>query len=115
MATPGKLRDVLANALGLSSQKQLEAVNVHLRNLREAGLITKAKRGRGAAEIGVEDAANLLIAVAGSPHVKDSVSTVKRYGSLLQDPLSLTVRGQKNLQETFSEYPPGLSGPVDLR
>ena len=50
MATPGKLRDVVADALGFSGQLQM--VDVHLRNLREAGLMSKAKRGRGAAEVG---------------------------------------------------------------
>ncbi len=52
MATSEKLRDVVAKAIGLSGQ--LETVNVHLRNLREANLLTKAKR-RGAAETGVAE------------------------------------------------------------
>lgn len=105
MATPGKLRDVVASALGLS--EQLQTVDVHLRNLREAGLISKAKRGRGAAEIGPDDAANLLIAVAGSSYVKDSVSAVEKYGSLQFDPNSLAIHGSKMLSENFYG-PPGL-------
>jgi hypothetical protein len=99
MATPGKLRDVVADALGLSAQIQM--VDVHLRNLREAGLISKAKRGRGAAEVGPTDAANMLIAVAGSAYVKESVGTVEKYGSLEVDPSALAFHGWKNLQAHF--------------
>jgi hypothetical protein len=106
MATPGKLRDVVASALGLS--EQLQMVDVHLRNLREAGLISKAKRGRGAAEVGPDDAANLLIAVAGSSYVKDSVSAVEKYGSLQFDPNSLAIHGSKMLSENFYT-PPGMA------
>src|ERR1700681_1079470 len=105
MATPGKLRDVVADALGFSGQLQM--VDVHLRNLREAGLMSKAKRGRGAAEVRPTDAANMLIAVAGSAYVKDSVSAVEKYASLVADPSSLAIRGWKKLEEHFNG-PPGL-------
>jgi hypothetical protein len=91
MVTPGKLRQTIADALGL--QDQYEKVDVHLRNLREAGLITKAKKGRGAADMGPQDAANLLIAVAGSELVKDSVKAVKRFGNLCADPASMSLNG----------------------
>jgi len=91
MVTPGKLRQSLAEALAL--QDHLERIDVHLRNLREAGLIAKAKRGRGAAEMGPTDAAHLLLAVAGSELVKDSVRTVEQYGELRADPASVSVRG----------------------
>jgi hypothetical protein len=84
-------RHTVADALGLSDQ--LERVDVHLRNLREAGLITKAKTGRGAAEMGPEDAANLLVAVAASELAKDSVRSVERYGALKADPGSLSIHG----------------------
>jgi hypothetical protein len=103
MATPGKLRDVVADALGYSGHLQM--VDVHLRNLREAGLMSKAKRGRGAAEIGPADAANLLVAVAGSAYVKDSVSAVQKYGLLEADPKSYTVHGWKKLAANFYGSP----------
>jgi hypothetical protein len=99
MATPGKLRDVVADALGFTGQ--LPMIDVHLRNLREAGLLSKAKRGRGAAEVEPTDAANMLIAVAGSAYVKDSVSAVEKYGPLEADPTSLAVHGRKKLQTNF--------------
>jgi hypothetical protein len=103
MATPGKLRDVVAEAFGLSVQLQM--VDVHLRNLREAGLIAKAKRGRGAAEVGPDDAANLIIALAGSAYVKDSVTAVEKFGSLTPDPASFTILGERNLERRFYGYP----------
>jgi hypothetical protein len=103
MATPGKLRDVIAEALGFTAQ--LPMIDVHLRNLREAGLLSKAKRGRGAAEVGPTDAANMLIAVAGSAYVKDSVSTVEKYGPLQADRATRAVRGLKNLETHFYGRP----------
>jgi hypothetical protein len=95
MATPGKLRQAVAAALGLSDR--LEQVDVHLRNLREAGLIAKAKRGGGAANLGVADAVNLLVAIAGAELVKDSAKAVQRYGSLHANPASVTVHGRRDL------------------
>jgi hypothetical protein len=97
MVTPGSLRRSVADALGLSDQ--LERVDVHLRNLREAGLISKAKTGKGAAEMGPQDAANLLVAVASSELVKDSVKNVSKYGSLRVDPASVSVHGGKTLSD----------------
>mgnify|MGYP003707219695 CR=1 FL=1 len=80
MAKPGQLRKAVAEALSL--QEQLESVDVHLRNLREAGLITKAKKGGGAADMSPDDALNLLLAVGGSDRPKDSVKTVERFRPL---------------------------------
>jgi hypothetical protein len=103
MATPGKLRDIVAEAFGLSDQLQM--VDVHLRNLREAGLIAKAKRGRGAAEVGPDDASNLIIALAGSAYVKDSVMAVEKLGSLTADPASFTILGERNLESRYYGLP----------
>lgn len=95
MATPGILRQTVAEALGLADQ--IEKIDVHLRNLREAKLITKAKTGRGAAEMGPKDAVNLLIAVAASELVKDSAESVSAYGSLAVDPSSFSIHGGSEL------------------
>jgi DNA-binding transcriptional ArsR family regulator len=91
MFTTGKLTEAVAEALGLGAH--IKTIDVHLRNLREAGLIAKAKRGRGAAEMGTMDAANLLIAVAGSEFTKDSVASVEAFGELRLDPSSCTIQG----------------------
>jgi hypothetical protein len=48
----------------------------HVRNLREAGLLTKTGRGITAAQMTTRDAAHLLIATAASLNVKDSAATV---------------------------------------
>jgi hypothetical protein len=57
-------------------------VIVHDRNLLNAGLRSEGQRGRGKSIISFEDAANLLIAVAGSRNVKDSAKTVRDYAPL---------------------------------
>jgi hypothetical protein len=52
----------------------------HVRNLREAGLLTKTGRGITGAHMSSRDAAHLIIAATCSQDVKDSVETVRRYG-----------------------------------
>jgi hypothetical protein len=80
MATPRQLVETVAEVLGVS----VATVIVHDRNLSTAPvpLRTVAGRGRAAAKITAVDAANLLIAVAASASVKDSVATVIRYRDL---------------------------------
>ena len=80
MATPRQLVEAVAETLGVS----VATVIVHDRNLSTAPvpLRTVAGRGRAAAKITAVDAANLLIAVAASESVKDSVWTVLTYGGL---------------------------------
>lgn len=52
------------------------------RHLREAGLLSQAGRGRGAAHMEVRDAANLLIAVNGSTTPKQCADAVLNFRSL---------------------------------
>lgn len=84
MATPGELVHAIAEALGVPEP----TVVVHDRNLVVAGLRTKGGRGRSAAKITANDAANLLIAVAGSTGynaaIKDSASTATAFMRLPQ-------------------------------
>lgn len=49
------------------------------RYLREAGLLTQAGRGRGAAHMTSLDAARFLIGLNGSPTAKDAPNTVKAF------------------------------------
>jgi hypothetical protein len=51
------------------------------RHLREAGLIAQAGRGRGAARMSANDAANLLIAVNASTSAKDAVRTANIFSN----------------------------------
>jgi hypothetical protein len=82
MATPGQLVECIADSLGVPSA----TVAMHDRNLAEAGLRKKSGRGRSAARVGPEDAANLLIAVAAAPMngpaVVSSVETLNWYARL---------------------------------
>jgi hypothetical protein len=60
-----------------------EAVAIHhLRNLRDAGLISKSGRGPSAAQMEIKDAALLLLAMAGTERLKDSVVTATTLGNL---------------------------------
>jgi hypothetical protein len=81
MATPRQLVEIVAEIMGVSTA----TVIVHDRNLATAPvpLRTVAGRGRAAARVTAVDAANLVIAVAASESVKDSVATVMKYRDLL--------------------------------
>jgi hypothetical protein len=78
MATPRQLVENISKVLGVS----VATVIVHDRNLAAANLRTRAGRGRAAAIVTAEDAANLLIALAASSSVKDSAATVLNYRRL---------------------------------
>lgn len=82
MATPGQLVETMAEALGIPA----ETVTNYDRVLSESGMRSKSGRGRGAAKVTAGDAANLLIAILGSPiagaSVKEAANTCRTYGSL---------------------------------
>ncbi|MDQ0317349.1 hypothetical protein [Amorphus orientalis] len=78
MATPKELVETVAAALNVT----VNTVTVHDRYLHEAGLRTSGGRGRAAARVTYQDAANLLIAIAMSRNVKDSPETVRTYCEL---------------------------------
>lgn len=79
MATPKQLVEKIAELTGVP----VGTVILHDRNLLTAGLRTEGQRGRGKSVVTYEDAANLLIAVAGSRNVKDSPDTVRLYAPLV--------------------------------
>lgn len=97
MATSLELAAVLAEALGLPQATVVQ----HLRNLQKRRDIVFKGYGRGAARMGTSDAARLLIAAVGSDQVKDSLTTVDSFGSLL--PVSIEGRGPPR-QLTFLEH-----------
>jgi hypothetical protein len=79
-ATPRQLVEIVAEVTGVSAA----TVTVHDRNLATAPvpLRSVAGRGRAVAKVTAGDAANLVIAVAASESVKDSVATVNIYRDL---------------------------------
>lgn len=93
MASPGQLVKVTAEVLGIPEPTVVLAD----RFLSEAGLRSKSGRGRGAAKVTVDDAANLLIALTGSPLPKDAVENVENYAGL---PLS-DLRSDHRRAETW--------------
>jgi hypothetical protein len=111
MATPGELVHTVANALGIP-----EATIVQIdRNLVDAGLRSKGGRGRSAAQVKSEDAANLLIAIGGAPisgaAIKETRKICDRFA-----PLQATRRGKpasflklKPRLPTLGKLPPGHS------
>ena len=83
MATPGQLVRTMATVLGIPEPTVIQ----YDRHLAEAGLRRIRGRGTSAAAVSAEDAANLLIAILGSPVVGASIRTAadtsKVYGSLV--------------------------------
>lgn len=78
MATPGELVKAMATVLGVPEAQVVQ----HDRNLAIAGLRTVGGRGRSAAKMTAGDAANLLIGVAASSMVKETVEVVRDYAGL---------------------------------
>jgi hypothetical protein len=78
VARSTQLGECVAEVLGLRPTTTAS----HVRNLREAHLLTKTGRGITGAHMTPRDAAHLLIAATCSQDVKDSVETVRRYGKL---------------------------------
>jgi hypothetical protein len=78
MATLSELVSVLAKTTGLPPA----TVFAYGRFAREAGLISQKGHGRGAAQMSPTDAANLLIAVAGTGVTKEAGAAIKAFRSL---------------------------------
>jgi hypothetical protein len=82
MATPGQLVECIAKALNLP----LPTVVQYDRLLAENGLRSKGGRGTSAAKVTAKDAANLLLAILGSPvagaSIKPAIEVCKTYGRL---------------------------------
>src|SRR5215211_24315 len=82
MATPGQLVKCIAEALGIPEPSVVQ----YDRLLAENGLRSKGGRGTSAAKVTAVDAANLLIAIMGSPvtgaSIKPAIEICKTYGRL---------------------------------
>ncbi len=78
VASAKELVAVIADTMGVP----IETVTVIDRFLAEAGLRTRALRGRGHTPMTYRDAANLIIATAIGAQPKDAVRTVEDYSSL---------------------------------
>ncbi len=78
MATQKELVAVVAKEMGIP----IETVTVIDRYLAEAGLRTRAARGRGNTPMTYQDAANLIIATAWEVNPKDAVNLVEVFASL---------------------------------
>lgn len=72
----------LISALDLTSQRERSTIEHIARVIREAGFIPTTKRGPGASDMGAREAANLLLAVAGSDLPKDAPIAVDSLRSL---------------------------------
>jgi hypothetical protein len=87
----------------------LEAVKVWPRKGEVCGKVGVTANLVQILRIDVSDAQvgtkNLIIALAGSAYVKDSVMAVEKLGSLTPDPASFTILGERNLERRFYGYP----------
>jgi len=97
MATPGQLVKCIAEALSIPEASVVQ----YDRLLAENGLRSKGGRGTSAAKVTAVDAANLLIAIMGSPvigaSIKPAIEVCRTYGRL-----PLKVGGTSENLETFS-------------
>jgi DNA-binding transcriptional ArsR family regulator len=78
MANSTQLIEAVSRATGVAS----ESLVVHMRILREMGLISVAGRGTSAAAMTARDAARLLMAVAGSNNVKEAANAAITFSRL---------------------------------
>lgn len=78
MATLSNLVEAVAGVTGLPAA----TVFAYGRFARQAGLIGQSGRGRSAAEMSIEDAANLLIAVGGTGVTREAGSAVETFRNL---------------------------------
>lgn len=78
MATLSSLVEAIAGVTGLPTA----TVFAYGRFAREAGVIGQSGRGRSAAEMEIADAANLLIAIAGTGVTREAGSTVETFRNL---------------------------------
>lgn len=77
MAKPGELAELIARLFRLEEA----TVRQQARELRDHGLMSKEKAGRGAGSMTARDAAHLLVAAAVTTSVKKSVECVHQYQS----------------------------------
>ena len=97
MASPKELVAVISETMGLPT----ETVAVIDRFLAEAGLRTRARRGRGNTPMTYMDAAHLIIASALGVAPKDAVSTVRTYAELPSVPGLEQNTNHRFLGDTF--------------
>jgi hypothetical protein len=81
MALAQELAEMVAS---LAGKPATVAIN-HLRNLRDAGLIAKSGRGYSAARMEIDDAVMLLLSMAGTERLKDSVPVAEKLAGLRSD------------------------------
>jgi hypothetical protein len=98
MATPGQLVKSIAEALSIPEPTVVQ----YDRLLAESGWRSKGGRGTSAAKVTAVDAANLLIAILGSPvagaSIKPAIEVCETYGRL-----RLKVGGTSENLKTFKE------------
>src|SRR5207248_3861078 len=109
----GVLTDCVAWSLGLPSS----AVEYSWRVLRENGIVTKGRRGWGAAHVTSQDAANLLVAAAAAVPGRDVIDTWRDYALLPAQ--QADVQREGNLYRTRcdpAELSPGIwvLEPLDI-
>jgi hypothetical protein len=96
MATPGQLVKCIAEALSIPEPTVVQ----YDRLLAESGFRSKGGRGTSAAKVTPDDAANLLIAIMGSPvigaSIKPAIEVCRTYGRL-----PLKVGGTSENLKTF--------------
>jgi hypothetical protein len=99
MASQKELVVIVATQMGIP----IETVTVIDRYLAEAGLRTRALRGRGYTPMTYQDAANLIIATAWEANPKDAVQHVKDFRSLEALRVAEYAIAPNSLGQTFGD------------
>jgi hypothetical protein len=109
MASPGELVAVMADTLGVPTA----TVAQYDRVLAENGLRSSGGRGLSAAKVTPVDAANLLLAIMGSPisgaAIKEAAKTCKSYGGLRSVLRGLRQKGRLHAFKRVANLPAGHS------
>jgi hypothetical protein len=105
MASPGELVAVMADTLGVPRA----TVAQYDRVLAENGLRSSGGRGLSAAKVTAADAANLLLAIVGSPisgaAIKEAAKTCKSYGGLRSVLTGLRQKGRLHAFKRLANLP----------
>lgn len=92
-----------------------ETVEHIARVIRERGYIATGKRGGGAAEMTIRDAANLLLALNGADVPKDGPLAIDRFRSLLQFVTMPPGKGSRTQLGLYESYPNTIRDILNVR
>lgn len=104
----------LVSAVAKIDGRARETVDHIARVIRERGYITTGKRGGGAAEMTVREAANLLIALNGADTPKEAPAAIDRFRSLRQWAIVGSGSPGSAQLAKYENYPQAIKNVMDV-